>query len=447
MIDIKKKGNELLDKVRKYFVGTDKLESTNKAARKKWLNLGLVIMGAFIAFLVLLFFIASNEKKQNAKNGGDDLASIANNSASNAGSSGSINNSHSNNDNNSNSNLTSNHKKIELGTDAIKGEVKWQNFLEESIETEGKTREEQISIPKESINKHHADTREESESEFKELKDRFSYLLGEIESLKAKNSNLENEIASLAPEEEKIMPAELGITAIDTRIVVKPPVSSYNHIPATSYVSGHLLGGIAVSTSVTSASEPIPVVIKLTGRGNLPKKFAVDLKECRLLASSYGDISSERAIVRAEELICENKAAGLITSTKVSGVIYGDDRANGIRGTVVSMSDKHLKNAVIGGVLSGFAGTAKGQGGLDITALGAVSTKSKGIKDMAQDGLLSGASSAAEKLADYHIKLAENISPVILVPGGTKVDVMFTKSVEIGSTDIKEVIKSERTSQ
>ena len=243
------------------------------------------------------------------------------------------------------------------------------------------------------------------------------------------------------------MPAELGITAIDTRISVKPPVSSYNHIPATSYVSGHLLGGIAVSTSVTSASEPIPVVIKLTGRGNLPKKFAVDLKECRLLASSYGDISSERAIVRAEELICENKAAGLITSTKVSGVIYGDDGANGIRGTVVSMSDKHLKNAVIGGVLSGFAGTAKGQGGLDITALGAVSTKSKGINDMAQDGLLSGASSAAEKLADYHIKLAENISPVILVPGGTKVDVMFTKSVEIGSTDIEEVIKSERTGQ
>ena len=81
MIDIKKKGNELLDKVRKYFVGTDKLESANKSARKKWLNLGLVIMGAFIAFLVLLFFIASNEKKQNAKKGGDDLTSIANNRA------------------------------------------------------------------------------------------------------------------------------------------------------------------------------------------------------------------------------------------------------------------------------------------------------------------------------------------------------------------------------
>ena len=208
-----------------------------------------------------------------------------------------------------------------------------------------------------------------------------------------------------------------------------------------------MLGGIAVSTSVNSAAEPIPVIIKLTSRGNLPKDFAVDMKQCRLLASAYGDISSERAIVRAEELVCEDKEAGLVISTKVSGVIYGDDGANGIRGSVVSMSDKHLKNAVIGGVLSGFSNSAKGQNGLDITALGAISTKKKGMKDMAQDGLLSGTSSAAEKLADYHIRLAENISPVILVPGGTKVDIVFTKSVEIGSRDIEEVINAERVGQ
>ena len=63
---------------------------------------------------------------------------------------------------------------------------------------------------------------------------------------------------------------------------------------------------------------------------------------------------------------------------------------------------------------------------------------------MLGEGLLGGASTAAEKLADYHIKLAENISPVILVPGGTKVDIVFTKSLQIGSFDIEEVIKSER---
>ena len=404
-------------KIKQYFAGSEKPATKKQVDNKKRFNLVLVLLGSFVAFIVLLSFIASDESPETNLEDQVDKEVI------------------------------DSHQKIELGTDATGADTKWRNFLEESIETEGKTRTEQIELLQKTINQYKESSNEAASNEFKDLKDRLSYALSQIDRLKADNENIQNEIASLSEEEEKILPAELGITAINTKQVTRAPISSFNHIPATSYVSGHLLGGIAVSTSVTSASEPIPVIIKLTSRGNLPKAFAVDIKQCRLLASCYGDISSERAVIRAEELVCEDKEAGLITSTNVAGVIYGDDGANGIRGTVVSMSEKHLKNAVIGGVLSGFSGAAKGQEGLNITSLGAVSTKKRGLKDMTQDGLLGGTSSAAEKLADYHIKLAENISPVILVPGGTKVDVMFTKSVEVGSFDIEEVINSERVAQ
>ena len=421
MGDFKKHFENLQEKISSYFVGNDKPLSKKEITLKKWFNLSIVAVLVIISFIVLLFFIASNDKPKN----GLDEANIADDS-----------------------NIATKHTKIELGTDATKADVKWQNFLEESIETEGKTREQQIELLKNAVAKSQEAGKEEVNTELDELKSRLSYALNEIDRLKVDNQNIQQDIASLTPEHgSETIAAELGITAINTKLVTMPPVSSFNYIPATSYVSGHLLGGIAVSTSVNSAAEPIPVIIKLTSRGNLPKDFAVDMKQCRLLASAYGDISSERAIVRAEELVCEDKEAGLVISTKVSGVIYGDDGANGIRGSVVSMSDKHLKNAVIGGVLSGFSNSAKGQNGLQITPLGAVSTKKKGMQDMAQDGLLSGTSSAAEKLADYHIRLAENISPVILVPGGTKVDIVFTKSVEIGSRDIEEVINAERVGQ
>lgn len=421
MGDFKKHFENLQEKISSYFIDNDKSLSKKEITLKKWFNLSLVVVLVIISFIVLLFFIASNDKPKNSL----DDANIADDS-----------------------NIATKHTKIELGTDATKADVKWQNFLEESIETEGKTREQQIELLKNAVAKSQEAGKEEVNTELDELKSRLSYALKEIDRLKVNNQNIQQDIASLTPEHgNETIAAELGITAINTKLVTMPPVSSFNYISATSYVSGHLLGGIAVSTSVNSASEPIPVIIKLTSRGNLPKDFAVDMKQCRLLASAYGDISSERAIVRAEELVCEDKEAGLVISTKVSGVIYGDDGANGIRGSVVSMSDKHLKNAVIGGVLSGFSNSAKGQNGLDITSLGAISTKKKGMKDMAQDGLLSGTSSAAEKLADYHIRLAENISPVILVPGGTKVDIVFTKSVEIGSRDIEEVINAERVGQ
>ncbi len=413
MVDLEKKLNTLAAKVKNYFVGTEKIESKTTVKKKQRLNLLLLIAGGFVSFFVLLLFLATGEEERAI---GEIVEEVS-----------------------------KEHKAIELGSDATKGAVKWQNFLEESIEEEGNKRQTQIDILKQTIVANRETTKEESSKEFEEIKSRLAYALGEIDRIKADNQNIQSDIASLGTDEGIMQkPAELGITSIVESVVTKAPVSSFNHIPATSYVSGHLLGGISVSTSVNSAGTPIPVFIKLTGRGSLPANFAVDIKQCKLLASCYGDISSERAEIRVHELVCEDKEAGLYISTKVAGIVYGDDGANGIRGTVVSMSDKHLKNAFIGGVLSGFSNTAKGQGGLNITSLGAVSTKKRSARDMAEDGLMGGTNSAAEKLADYHIKFAENISPVIQIPGGTKVDVTFIESVEIGSFDVEERINAAR---
>ncbi|WP_375327195.1 hypothetical protein [Candidatus Tisiphia endosymbiont of Nemotelus uliginosus] len=47
-----------------------------------------------------------------------------------------------------------------------------------------------------------------------------------------------------------------------------------------------MLGGIVVSTSMGSSSEPISVVIRIVGRGNLPKNFNIDLTHCHIMGSS-----------------------------------------------------------------------------------------------------------------------------------------------------------------
>jgi conjugal transfer pilus assembly protein TraB len=416
MDKIKHRLLKIREKLKSFFKGSNVLESRAIVKRKQLINLVLVLVVLFISLVVFLVFIGEVNKPEKKAVDKEDTGAE--------------------------------YQKIELATDATGADTKWRNFLEESIETESKNRTEQIEILKSTLNKQQQEDKEQSEESLKQLNSRLSYALQAIEQLKIDKENMKTEIASLNPEEKlAAIAAELGMTTISTTPAINAPVSSYSYIPATSYVSGHLLGGIAVSTSVNTQAEPIPVVIKLTGRGNLPKDFAVDIKQCRLLGSCYGDISSERAIIRAEELVCEDKEAGLVISTKVAGVIYGDDGANGIRGVVVSMSDKHLKSAFIGGVLSGFSNTAKNQNGLNISPLGAISTNKKNIQDIAQDGILGGGSSAAEKLADYYIKQAENISPVILVPGGTKVDVVFTKSVEVGASDVAEAIKGERSGQ
>ena len=162
------------------------------------------------------------------------------------------------------------------------------------------------------------------------------------------------------------------------------------------------------------------------------------------MGSSYGDLSSERAIVRAEVLSCTDPVSELIYTTKIAGLIHGDDGMNGIKGKVIQTSGKHLKNAIVGSMISGFAGSAKGQDQMIITSFGAGATKKKGMGDMLQDGAFAGASNAAEKIADYYIKQAESMSPVLLVSGGTKVDIVFTKGVYLSALDVQEKLEQSR---
>ncbi len=220
MSDLKKYFENLVEKINGYFIGTDKPASKKEVTLKKWFNLGIIAVLAIISFIVLLLFIASNDK---TKNGLDD---------------GNITD---------NSNIGAKHTKIELGTDATKADVKWQNFLEESIETESAARQQQIELLKQTVAKSQETSKEELNTELEELKSRLSYALNEIDRLSTDNQNILQDIASLGPENnnEKLS-AELGITAINTKLVTKPPVSSFNYIPATSYVSDNLLHDIRI---------------------------------------------------------------------------------------------------------------------------------------------------------------------------------------------------------
>ena len=239
----------------------------------------------------------------------------------------------------------------------------------------------------------------------------------------------------------------------DLGVEFDKPKSAKNYIPEGTYFTGHLLGGLAVSTGLNTPDEnATPVSIKLMGRfdakgrltTNLSSLNKTDLQHCRIMGSAYGDLSSERAIVRAEVLSCTDPVSELIYTTKIAGLIHGDDGMNGIKGKVIQTSGKHLKNAIVGSMISGFAGSAKGQDQMIITSFGAGATKKKGMGDMLQEKAFAGASNAAEKIADYYIKQAESMSPVLLVSGGTKVDIVFTKGVYLSALDVQEKLEQSR---
>ena len=119
-----------------------------------------------------------------------------------------------------------------------------------------------------------------------------------------------------------------------------------------SFTRGMLLGGLDAPTGGQSQSNPHPVLIRLSDNSVLPNRFRAEYRECFVIAAGYGDISSERAYLRTENLSCV-RADGAALEVKIQGSVYGEDGKVGMRGRLVTKQGQMLANALLAGVVSG----------------------------------------------------------------------------------------------
>ncbi len=211
----------------------------------------------------------------------------------------------------------------------------------------------------------------------------------------------------------------------------KPLKTVDNTIPAGTFVHAVLLGGVDASASIQASSDPRPVLLRLTDTGTLPRHFRGDLKGCHVLAACYGDISSERVMMRLEKMTCMERKTGEVVEVKVQGYVAGEDGRTGVRGTVVDRAGASMRNAMVGGFVSGIS-EFFGQSNKPVTfspIAGLAQTNPMGMAEMLQHGAGKGVGNALDKYADFYIKRAEQVQPVIQVSAGRQVDIVFTEGV------------------
>ncbi len=197
-----------------------------------------------------------------------------------------------------------------------------------------------------------------------------------------------------------------------------------------SFTRGILLGGLDAPTGGQSQSNPHPVLIRLSDNSVLPNQFRGEYRECFVIAAGYGDISSERAYLRTENLSCV-RADGATLEVRIQGSVYGEDGKVGMRGRLVTKQGQMLANALLAGVVSGIGqGLSTANTTYSTSALGTIAS-ADGNADAYRAGLGQGVGKALDRLAQYYIKLAENTFPVIEVDAGRQIDVVITKGVRI----------------
>jgi conjugal transfer pilus assembly protein TraB len=218
-----------------------------------------------------------------------------------------------------------------------------------------------------------------------------------------------------------------------------------NTIPAGAFAKAVLLGGVDASTSVQSQSDPRPVLLRVVDHGNLPRRFQSDLKACHILASSYGDLSSERVYMRLEKLTCTERLTGEISETQVAGYVVGEDGRAGIRGVVADRAGPVLRDSLVGGFLSGVGQFFSiQQQKTDFPASPFTAAPALAPGQMLTAGAATGISKALDKYADFYIKRLEQLQPVLQVAAGRQVDIVFTEGTQFGDTSVRQTISKIR---
>lgn len=205
------------------------------------------------------------------------------------------------------------------------------------------------------------------------------------------------------------------------------------HLPAGSIFSGTLLTGGDFPTSSQGRKDPFPALLRVKHEALLPNRFRMDFRECFIIASGYGDMSSERAYLRAETLSCVRND-GAVIETGLNAYATGPEGKAGIPGRLVSKTGTLLARGLMAGFMSGVAEAVKPQP-INAIATGVpgadTSFQKPNVDDAVQSGAWQGASNAMSKIADYYVEMAKNVFPTIEINPGQPIDFIAIKGTKL----------------
>jgi conjugal transfer pilus assembly protein TraB len=201
-------------------------------------------------------------------------------------------------------------------------------------------------------------------------------------------------------------------------------------IPPGSFVNAYLLTGADVPTSGNGEVGPIPVIFRVIGDAQMPNLYKSDIKSCFMLGQATGSLASERAFIRIDTLSCVTKSGKSIVKS-MQGYATGSDGKVGLAGKVVSKQGSMLARVLVAGFVQGIGQAfQQGQQNISISPLGQTSSIAPDTNTILKYGIGGGVGQATTKLAEFYMKMANQMFPVIVINAGRTANIVFLKEVQ-----------------
>lgn len=241
-----------------------------------------------------------------------------------------------------------------------------------------------------------------------------------------------------APAEVKLVNFTTADGGTATRVAKGNTVytDSVNYLPSNSFARAKVIVGVDASAGVTSQSDPLPVVLRVTGPARSVyqngRLLTTKIEGCLINGAARGDLSSEKVYVKLQKMTCP-QPGGRYAVSEVKGFIAFGGKT-GVRGRVVSREGSLVTQAFLAGLAGGFGRgfSANAQSvfqGTNITTNGQRQKLSTG--DILEGGFGEGVAQTGDMVSKYLIERAEQYQPVIEMPTGIDVEIVFLEGVYV----------------
>lgn len=203
-------------------------------------------------------------------------------------------------------------------------------------------------------------------------------------------------------------------------------------IPAGSIFSGTLITGMDAPTGTQAKKTPFPALLRIKKEALLPNRYRADVRECFLIASGYGDLSSERVYLRSETISCVRNDGGVIEAP-IDMYAAGEDGKAGVRGKLDTKQGQYLARALAAGFLQSVASVFNEvpTATISTTASNTLPFQSAFSDQAAQSAAVQGVGNAMDRLANFYIDMAQSVFPIVQVDAGRQVDFIMTRGTSL----------------
>ena len=211
---------------------------------------------------------------------------------------------------------------------------------------------------------------------------------------------------------------------------------SINYLPPNSFASAKVIVGVDASAGVNSQTDPLPVVLRVTGPARSVyqngRLLTTKIEGCLINGAARAELSSEKVYVKLQKMTCP-QPGGRYAVSEVKGFIAFGGKT-GIRGRVVSREGSLVTQAFIAGLAGGFGRGFSANAnsvfqGTNISTNGQRNKLSGG--EILEGGFGEGVAKSGDMVSKYLIERAEQYQPVIEMPTGIDVEIVFLEGVYV----------------